>query len=214
MPVKARIRDAGEWSALSDAVFAVGPVTENLRITELMYHPADPNDEFVELLNVGTESINLSLVRFTQGLNLPLSPLDVAPGQYIVLVSNEAKFRQLYPDFTGTIAAEYPGNLDNAGETIRLLDAVGNPIQEFTFKDGWYPVTDGDGFSLTVRDPFSSDPNQWNSKAGWRPSAMAGGSPGYNDDGIVPAPGAIVINEILAYAQRAGRDRDRLDRAV
>ena len=156
-----------------------------------------------------TESINLSMVQFTQGLNLSLPPIDVAPGQYIVLVSNEPKFRQLYPDFTGTIAAQYLGNLDNTGETIRLADAIGNTIQAFTFKDSWYPVTDGEGFSLTIRDPYSADPNQWNSKAGWRPSAMAGGSPGYDDSGVLPAPGSIVINEVLAHSHDAAAGLDR-----
>jgi hypothetical protein len=205
--VKARaVTAGGEWSALSEATFAVGPVKENLRITELMYHPSDPNDEFVELFNVGTESINLNLVRFDRGLDLQFAPIDVAPGQYIVLVSNELKFRQLYPGFTGTIAAEYAGNLNNAGETIRLVDALGNPIQEFTFKDGWYPVTDGEGFSLTIRDPYNADLNQWNSKTGWRPSAMAGGSPGYDDGGVLPAPGSIVINEVLAHSHADAPD--------
>ncbi|MBN1846664.1 MAG: CotH kinase family protein, partial [Sedimentisphaerales bacterium] len=40
--VKARVRNGGVWSALSDAVFAVGPVRDKLRITEMMYHPAEP----------------------------------------------------------------------------------------------------------------------------------------------------------------------------
>ncbi|MEN6306989.1 MAG: lamin tail domain-containing protein, partial [Anaerohalosphaeraceae bacterium] len=205
-PIKARIRNAGTWSALHEAVFAVGPVLENLRITELMYHPSDPNEEFIELLNIGKDSINLNLVRFDRGINVQLTPTDVDPGQYIVLVSNEQQFHQRYPDFSGIIAAEYSGQLDNAGETIRLLDALGNPIQEFTFKDSWYPVTDGEGFSLTIHDPYSADPNLWSSKAGWRPSAMAGGSPGYDDSNILPAPGSIVINEVLAHSHSNAPD--------
>ena len=32
---------AGQWSALAEAIFAVGPVAEQLRITKLMYHPLD-----------------------------------------------------------------------------------------------------------------------------------------------------------------------------
>ncbi|MHC4545100.1 MAG: FN3 associated domain-containing protein, partial [Planctomycetota bacterium] len=47
--VKARVLDSGTWSALNEAIFAIGPVVENLRITEIMYHPLftgninDPN---------------------------------------------------------------------------------------------------------------------------------------------------------------------------
>ena len=50
---------------MNEATFAVGPVAENLRISEIMYHPIetgspdDPNAEFIELTNIGTETINL-----------------------------------------------------------------------------------------------------------------------------------------------------------
>ncbi|MHC4463830.1 MAG: CotH kinase family protein, partial [Planctomycetota bacterium] len=70
--IKARVLDGITWSALNEATFAVGPITDNLRITEMMYHPQDtgdpnndPNAEFIELKNIGPETINLSLARFT-----------------------------------------------------------------------------------------------------------------------------------------------------
>ncbi|MBN2131715.1 MAG: CotH kinase family protein, partial [Sedimentisphaerales bacterium] len=72
--VKTRALSAGQWSALSEAVFAVGPVAESLRISEMMYHPDDtgspndPNTEYVELTNVGGETIDLNLVKFTNGI--------------------------------------------------------------------------------------------------------------------------------------------------
>ncbi|MBL7154223.1 MAG: chitobiase/beta-hexosaminidase C-terminal domain-containing protein, partial [Phycisphaerae bacterium] len=50
--VRARAKSGSTWSALNEAVFSVGPVLENLRITEIMYHPQntgdpqDPNEEF------------------------------------------------------------------------------------------------------------------------------------------------------------------------
>jgi len=72
--LKARVQDTGIWSALNEAIYAVGPVVDNLRITEIMYHPQDtnepndPNEEFIELMNIGTESINLNFVSFTRGI--------------------------------------------------------------------------------------------------------------------------------------------------
>ena len=35
---------------------------------------------------------------------------------------------------------------------------------------------------------------------------MPGGSPGYDDSGVVPEPGAVVINELMAYAKNGGPD--------
>ncbi|MGB2806170.1 MAG: CotH kinase family protein, partial [Sedimentisphaerales bacterium] len=69
--VKARVRDGITWSALNEAIFAVGPLVESLRITEIMYHPQDtgdandPNKEFIELKNIGLDTLNLNLARFT-----------------------------------------------------------------------------------------------------------------------------------------------------
>ena len=56
--VKARVLRISLWSALNEAIYSVGPIADNLRITELMYHPADapdgdPNAEFIELKNIG-----------------------------------------------------------------------------------------------------------------------------------------------------------------
>ena len=69
MQIKARAYRDSTWSALNEATYAVGLVKENLRITELMYHPDDPNEEFIELKNIGTETINLNLVRFSTTLH-------------------------------------------------------------------------------------------------------------------------------------------------
>ncbi|UCG50125.1 MAG: lamin tail domain-containing protein, partial [Phycisphaerales bacterium] len=69
--VKARVKSGSTWSALNEAVYSVGAVAENVRISEMMYHPYDandpndPNEEYIELTNIGAESINLNLVRFT-----------------------------------------------------------------------------------------------------------------------------------------------------
>ncbi|HER20257.1 MAG TPA: lamin tail domain-containing protein, partial [Chromatiales bacterium] len=65
-------------------------------------------------------------------------------------------------------------------------------------EDNWYDITDGVGFSLTVKDPSATRADGFDDKSAWRPSAMAGGSPGYDDAGLTPELGAIVINEILA----------------
>ena len=46
----------------------------------------------------------------------------------------------------------------------------------------------------------------WGEKAGWRPSAAAGGSPGYDDSAMVPALGAVVINEVVAHSNLGASD--------
>jgi len=197
--VKSRVLSDGVWSALNEATFAVGPVAENLRISEIMYNPNDPNTEYIELQNIGAGTINLNLVKFTNGIDFIFPNMEFAGNEYVVVVQDRQAFETRY----GTafnIAGEYSGKLNNAGERIRLEDAIGQTILDFDYKDGWRPITDGDGFSLTVIDSANTDPYGWNEKDSWRASAYLSGSPGEDDGGIVPEPGAVVINEVLAHS--------------
>ena len=204
--IKARILKGNEWSPLADATFAVGPVAQNLRITEIMYHPADPNHEFLEIQNIGTQTINLNLVRFTKGIDFTFPAVELAPSDYILLVRNQAKFEELYGAGLPIIGQfEGTDQLDKNGENIRLRDAANEIILEFEYKDGWYDITDGDGFSLTIIDPLA-DTVAWSTKDNWRPSSELGGSPGEDDSAIVPEPGSVVLNEILAHSHAIDPD--------
>jgi hypothetical protein len=205
--LKARIlSETGQWSVLNEARYNVGPVAQSLRVNEIMYHPVDPNDEFIELINIGPSAVNLNLVRFTKGVDFTFGTESLDPNERILIVRNQAEFMLQYPTFTGRIAGEYEGRLNDAGDKVRLRDALNTIIQEFTYKDGWYDITDGQGFSLTIRDPYSGDPNDWNLKEGWRPSAAVGGSPGTDDSNVLPDPGSVVINEVLAHSHAAEPD--------
>jgi len=202
-PIKARAFTIAGWSALSEAVFTVGPVAQNLRITEIMYHPGDfggvddPNAEYIELTNIGVETINLNLVTFTDGIDFRFGDIDLAPGEYTLIVRDIAAFEAKYGE-TLPVAGQYGGSLNNGGERIALRDAAGMTIQAFEFKDNWYDATDGGGFSLTVQDPATADSGVLNDKAAWRLSAYIDGSPGFDDSADVVEPGSVVINEVMA----------------
>ena len=184
--IKVRTVSGSAWSALNEAVFAVGPVAESLRISEIMYHPADtgnpndPNTEYIELTNIGARAINLNLARFTNGVDFTLGNHELAPGGYCLVVRDIAAFEARYSSGL-PVVGQYAGNLSNAGERIELQDAAGNVIHNFKFQDDWYDATDGRGFSLTLKDPRTTDPNSLANKSAWRPSARTGGSPGSND---------------------------------
>jgi hypothetical protein len=181
--IKSRVLDGRTWSALNETTFAVGLVAENLRITEIMYHPQDtgdpnnPNEEFIELKNIGTEILNLNLVKFTNGIDFTFPDIDLAAGHYVVVVKDQQAFTARYGTDVN-IAGQYSGRLANDGERIRLEDAVGQTILDFEYNDNWYDITDGKGFSLTIIDAANAEPNSWNQKDSWRPSAYRGGSPG------------------------------------
>jgi hypothetical protein len=211
--LKARIykSSTSQWSALNEAVYTLANVGQNLRITEIMYNlantgqPNDEDSEYIELKNVGASAINLNLTRLTKGVDFTFGPNTLAAGQYILVVKDINAFTAKYGAGL-PIAGQYDGSLNNAGENIRLKDANGTNILDFDFKDGWRSNTDGDGYSLTIINPTDSNVNHWGNKDYWRSSAYVGGSPSWDDSGLIPNPGSIVINEVLAHSHDVASD--------
>jgi hypothetical protein len=200
-----------KWSSLNEAAYEVGNLKNSLRVTEIMYKPQDTGDmndgdtEYVELKNIGTSTINLNLAKFDKGIDFTFEPNTLSAGQYIVVVKNKPAFEAKYG--TGRyIAGQYTGSLDNGGERIRLLDAVGGTILDFNYNDSWRNITDVNGFSLTIINPADSNLNHWGRKDAWRASAYIKGSPGWDDSANIPNPGSVVINEVLAHSHDTAAD--------
>jgi hypothetical protein len=138
-----------------------------------MYHPLDtgnpndPNTEYIELTNIANQSINLNLVRFTDGIDYTFPSFELPAGGYCLVVKDLAAFQAKYGSKL-PVVGEYAGSLDNGGERIELADAVGQVILGFAYDDGWFKNTDGQGYSLTVRDPKATDVNSLNDKTAWQ----------------------------------------------
>ena len=194
------------WSGATIGSFIV--TTPALALTEIMYHPAAPasgtNDtedyEFIELKNTGAQALNLVGFRFTNGITFTFTATNaitnLGPGQYVVLVANRTAFASRYPAVTN-IAGQYTGHLDNSGERLYLEGPLKEPILDFAYSDSWYPTTDGQGFSLVIRNeaaPLST----WTNPASWRPSTVLNGSPGRADPAAAVIP-PVVINEALTH---------------
>lgn len=176
-------------------------VLAGLRITEIMYNPADDGDaEYIELQNIGNTDIHLKGVRLTGGVNFVFPDMTLTVGQYTLVIAQQAAFEARY----GTdlnVAGVYTGKLDNGGEQLilKLAHPLDAAILRFDYKDGWYPLTDGGGHSLVIINP-AIPAADWQAKENWRQSAAAGGTPGRAD----MAP--VIINEVLAHAHDVAPD--------
>ncbi len=202
---------------LVDSVFYEGNPSDAqryLRISELMYHPRPAEGEeynkeeyeFVELINIGDSNLDLGGIRFTEGIYFEFPQgAWLAGGARALLIKNHDAFASRYSIDDGVpVFGPYEGRLSNSGETIKLEDATSSTILEFAYNDAWYRITDGDGFSLTVVDVFGTSHKDWGVKGTWRASTYKDGTPGADDAG--PAPGSVVISEVLAHSHNAEPD--------
>ena len=198
---RARVLNGAEWSPVAESTYLsdLPPIV----ISEIMYHPdGSAATEFVELLNAGTNDISLLTLSFTKGITFTFASSPVAtlaPGQRVLVVQDLAAFAARYATNGLLIAGVYSGSLNNAGETLELSDAHFGVLQSFDYQDGWYPQTDGQGFSLVVRDP-NAYRDAWGNKTNWTASSYWGGSPGVDEPGAPLPAGTVVVNEALTHA--------------
>ena len=231
--VRVRMQDVdGHWSHWSDPVqFTAGralpsDLSSSLRISEVHYHPADPSPteqqagfvdpdefEFIEMINVGAQVIDLSSVSLTEvtvdgddeGVNFEFSTSDVtslAPGERLLVVEDIDAFTLRYGSGF-RVAGQWRGKLSNGGERLTVVVDDGRVVQEFSYDDAWYPATDGPGFSLEVLDPRGSR-DLLGSAAGWLASVHVGGSPGSSR----------VVGDLDSDLEVVARDIDLLSLAV
>ncbi len=185
--IMARVKNGDTWSALHELVFEDSGLFNNLKVTELNYHPADQglidgkDLEFIELKNIGNTTLDLSGLSFTEGIFFTFPEgSTIPPNSMIVLASNMEVFTSFYgfaPDF------EYSGNLANSGEKIVLETATGQIVLSFTYSDDepWPQAADGNGYSLvSVKINPTGDPG---SPDYWTISHDINGSP-LSDDAM------------------------------
>jgi len=195
---RVRMMDAtGRWSHWSEPIefLAGAPVDPglpqfSLRITEVMYHPADldPFDddrlEFIELFNSGSSPVDLSGYRFGEGVQFSFPAGTVLqPQEYLVIVRDVEVFSLRYDTSNIRVLGNYDGRLDNGGEMIELLNPLDEPVVRFQYDDRWYESTDGEGYSLVLVDSTNLGAD-WSRSSSWMPSRAIHGSPGKEDGAL------------------------------
>jgi hypothetical protein len=179
------VRTGFDYLLLADPS-AGSPALAALRITEVHYNPAAGGVEFIELRNEGSQPLNLSGISFGVGQPFSMGGIPemayqfgaevLAPGEFLVIPENTARFRTLYGNGIRLAPQWASGGLANGGEQILLLDAAGNVIHDFVYDDAppWPVAADGSGPSMEVVDVNG----RYGDGANWRASAESGGNPG------------------------------------
>ena len=125
----------------------------NLVINEIMYNPEIEDSEFIEIVNLSSNTFDLYNYRL-DGVDMVFDESAVIqPGEHFVVVEDTPVFAAAY----GTairIGAKYDGSLDNGGEWLKLVDASGSLVDEVYYDDDapWPTNADGYGASLQLVD--------------------------------------------------------------
>ncbi len=144
-------------------------------INELMYQPisGDDDDQFIELYNRTSKTINLGGWRLSDGISFTFPTGTVlAANSYLVVARNAAHLRQRYPHLTtANCLGDFSGRLAHSGERVALdmphYDIIGGvtnlsmyvTINEVTYGTGgrWPQWANGGGSSMELIDPNSDN---------------------------------------------------------
>lgn len=160
-----------------------------------MFHPAseDDRDEWLELVNTGTNSVDLSGWRFTSGIRFQIPPgTHLNAGEFLVVAANAESFKARHPNVTNWVAG-WTGRLSNSGQKIELRNGGDELVQNLEYADQgdwadripgpldsghrgwqWFSAADGFGASLERLQPRLSGANGQN----WKSSVGTNGTPG------------------------------------
>lgn len=111
-------------------------------------------EEWIELYNRSTESVDLTGWRIERGVRFAFPPGTVIEaGAYLLIARDRQSLADRYPDIV--VVGDYDGKLSNKGERLLLVDAWGNPVDDIRYYDDapWPGYADGYGASLELRDP-------------------------------------------------------------
>lgn len=184
---RAGTSDARLPDGVGEFAFATSPtpgaantvnVSQDIVINEVFYNPPLGNlqGEFLELHNRGVAPVNIGGWSFTRGVSFAFPVgTTLAAGDYLVVAQDPAALSAAHG--LAAVLGPWEGNLANSGEAIRLVDALGNTVDEVRYFDGgrWSEWADGGGSSLELLDPRqdNSFASAWagsdeSSKAEWK----------------------------------------------
>ena len=207
---------------LQITTLAGDPIFDSLRIAELNYNPGDPtaaellvnpaldNDdfEFVEVQNVGAQTISLQNVSFAAGIDYAFPSANLAPGEFGVVVQDLSAFQLRYGSSANVLGTVTSGRLSNSGENLRLVvNSV--DILNFAYDDNapWTERADGAGGTLELIDPAGTSAGEYDKYYRWRGSTEWGGTPGTAGLG----PQGVVVNEVLSHTDNPLTESDSIE---
>ncbi|MBM3417097.1 MAG: hypothetical protein FJY20_11820 [Bacteroidetes bacterium] len=150
-------------------------------IDELMADPTPqvglPNNEWIELKNTTTVSINLQNWRIGDATSQsgPMPNFTLQPDSFVMVCTGSAVAAM--SAFGTTISVTSFPSLDNGGDQLFLRAANGKTIHAVAYTDAWYQneVKKDGGWTLEMIDPKSPCAGSSNWKAS---TSTTGGTPG------------------------------------
>lgn len=170
-----------------------------IKISEVMYNPADGKPEWIEFFNASNDSINLRNWSVSDVLTTPTKGfltnqnIYIKPNEYFI-VTKDTSFNRFYPDVTSRIFYTNFGTLGNTSDGIVIYDFRNGIIDSLFYRSSWGNKKDVSIERISFNE-LTNDSTNWTLSLD-----VIGSTPG-KANSINNAPSyqrnSVVINEIM-----------------
>jgi len=201
-----------------------------LVINEIMYQPESQRSEWIELFNAGGVAWNLDGWKIGDGTALsnpsryfilPLTVVD--PGDYVIVASDSSiVFENVPPTVSVMIWPASTITLNNAGDSLVLLDARDQLVDRVDYRPSWGNGVAGQSLERIAPLAEPNDPQNWASSLD-----SSGSTPGRLNSRTLPPsgtatqllelnpnpffPGGNSLNNVLVVRYRLEHADSRMD---
>jgi hypothetical protein len=154
------------------------PSTPDVVVNEIMYAPASPEPEWIELVNRGTEPVNIKKWQISDATAskhlLPSLDILLPAGGFVILTRDSSVLhaaRGLLPCAVINVGG-FP-SLNNGGDAVMLCDAQGSTVDSLVYSPDWGGCEGGRSLERRDADAPSTEQRTWGSSV-----ASGGATPG------------------------------------
>uniref|UniRef100_A0A7V3E679 LTD domain-containing protein n=1 Tax=Ignavibacterium album TaxID=591197 RepID=A0A7V3E679_9BACT len=176
-----------------------GFTSEIIKINEVMYNTSSGKPEWIELVNVSSDSVNIKDWSISDLLTTPtkavITNLDIfiLPNEYFI-ISRDTSFRTIYPDVQCKIFNANFGTLGNTSDGVVLYDFRNGIIDSLFYRSSWGSKSDVSIERISLNGS-TNDSTNWTLSL-----SLKGSTPGeVNSIYNIPSyqRNDVVINEIM-----------------
>lgn len=149
-----------------NGLLAIGYRQRSIVVNEIMYAPAAPEPEWVELFNTRSDSINLKSWSVSDNVVtskhiLTTQNVFIPPAGFVLLTRDSAALVEVHPEIRSRIVS-VPGfpSLNNTGDAVVVYDNRAFTMDSIAYLPGWGGSTNG--YSLERIDPAGPSTVQTN----------------------------------------------------
>lgn len=183
----------------SEKFIEPGFASEIIKINEVMYNPNNSFPEWVELVNVSSDSININNWSISDVLTTPTKAIItnqdvyISPNEYFI-ISRDTSFQSFYPNVQTKVFYANFGTLGNTSDGVVLYDFRNGIIDSLFYRSSW-----GNKQGISIERISLNEAT--NDSTNWTLSLSQNGSTPGEVNSIFNMPAyqrnTIVINEIM-----------------